>query len=141
MITSLLIVLALIGIGLIIVLIDCAKSLRESCACGRDTNEILNRELPRQTLILEAGVSDRRVHGNAAFRLEHTRAGTSPVGFRFDGNMRSRSVAGYCVWVFRDNGWQVEENHCESGFEPGPPPNFAGQFSGDRVRKEGIVKR
>jgi hypothetical protein len=142
MIEIVLVLIVLVGLALIYILIDCAKSLRDSQAVSRQMLETLERELIRQSLLLEAGVSESRFEGRAAFRLEHTRLGTKhPIGFRFAARIHTHSLAGFAIWVFRDSAWHLEENLCQRGFVPGPPPQIAGRFTGDRIRKEGIPQK
>ncbi len=137
----LLVVLIVIGLVIVYVLIHCAKSLQDNRNITRQTLEVLERELVRQSLVIEAGVAARKIEGNAAFRLEHYRFGQNrPAKFRFAADLRSQSVAGFGIWVFRDGAWHLEEDLCQKGFEPGSPPEIPGRFSGDRIRKEGVSK-
>lgn len=135
----LLIVLIVIGLVVVYVLVHCAKSLQEHRDLTRQLLEVMERELIRQSLAIDAGAADRKFQGHAAFRLEHYRLGQhQPTKFRFAADLRSQSVAGFGIWVYRDGAWHLEENLCQKGYEPGGPPAVPGRFPGDRIRKEGV---
>jgi hypothetical protein len=44
-------------------------------------------------------------------------------------------LSNFCVWRYRQGQWQVIEDRCGPGFHPGDPPNRAGDYEGEIVRK------
>ena len=141
MIDALLCLLIAIGLGLLYVLIDCARSLRDSREVNRHVAEILEHAVGRHFRLPGAGGFKELSAAGSLPRL-HGRIGARAPGVgRFAGVLQSQSAAGFAVWVYREDGWHLEENHCLRGFHPGPPPDVAGQFPGDRVRKEGIPEK
>lgn len=44
--------------------------------------------------------------------------------------------SGYSIWTYRQGRWNLEKEYCESGYEPGAPPENNGAYEGQCVRKE-----
>jgi hypothetical protein len=45
-----------------------------------------------------------------------------------------QAAGGEVVWAFRGGKWQMSENNCRPGYEPGPPPKRSGAFEGESLR-------
>ena len=48
--------------------------------------------------------------------------------------------AGYSVWLFLGGRWDLIEDRCREGYEPGPPPSKPGLHEGYAIRKAGVKK-
>ena len=113
-----------LGVVVLVVLLDIAKSLRDlrfSIA-----NVWQRPALPREMLRadLSQGVYD-------------------PLTARADVSSTARAdlfdpTIGFAVWVFREGHWELSENHCAPGYEPGAPPLLPGAHENYRIRQEGV---
>ena len=48
---------------------------------------------------------------------------------------RKTAVGGYGIWEYSRGAWSLRRLECGVGFAPGDPPEQAGRFEGELIRK------
>lgn len=52
----------------------------------------------------------------------------------------SHYTSGYVVWIYKRGDWEIKELHCAEFYEPGPKPDFEGEYENQCVT-QACVKR
>jgi hypothetical protein len=118
--------LLVLGLIVVLVLIDIARSLRTMSELSQRIEEFLGTKWD--------GGMYGYPHSAGLYAFgklyAHGTRGAEPVNLR----------AGYAIWVFRSGKWELEDDRCQPGYAPGPAPAAAGFFEGDRIKQEGIAR-